>query len=71
MFEWVAGTGLGIDMLPVGDDGDSSEARTPRTGCDSWVPAWGWIAGCQCMTGGCDGATVGISEGWRVVWMDG
>lgn len=47
--ECAAGTGLRIDMLLVGGDGDGSEARIPCTGRGSWVtawvPVWDWIPG--------------------------
>jgi len=45
-FECIAGAGLGIVVLPVEGDGDSSEAHAPCTGHGGWVPVRNWT-GCK------------------------
>ena len=70
MWECAAGTGLGIAILPVWDNGNSSGAHAPCTGRGSWVLVWDWT-GCKRTVSGHDGMTVGIGWGWRVVRLDG
>jgi len=45
MFECAVDAGPGIVVLPVGNNGDSSDARAPCTGHGSCMPEWDWTVG--------------------------